>query len=117
MRKLSRNREKRTSLLRNLAISLVKHGVIQTTLIKAKELRSFVEPLITQGKENTLHSRRELLRKLYNNNEAATAILTNYGVAAKNRNGGYTRIIKNGRRTDGSQVAIIEIIDDLNRKD
>lgn len=109
-RKLGRTTEHRIAMLRNQAISLVRHDRITTTLPKAKELRRFVEKLITMAKKDTLHARRlaarhvqdpEMLKKLFG------VLGPLYAV----RPGGYTRILKMGfRKGDGAQEAIIELV-------
>ena len=106
MRKLNRRSEHRLSLLRNLSISLIEHGKIQTTLPKAKELRSFLEPIITRSKENSLHNRRIILKKLFNNHKA-TEKLFEIGQTMKKRPGGYLRIIKRSN----SQKGIVMLVE------
>lgn len=106
MRKLGRYSAHRIALLRNLSISLITHGKIETTLAKAKELRSFVEPLITRGKEQTLHARRILLQNLFNN-EIIVDKLFEISKTMFSRPGGYTRIIKR----DNSQKGIVEFVE------
>ncbi|MCB9283691.1 MAG: 50S ribosomal protein L17 [Lewinellaceae bacterium] len=108
---LGRTSEHRKALLRNLAIALITHKRINTTLAKARSLRQFIEPLITKAKDNTTHSRRVVFSYLQNKE----AIKELYGpVAAKvgDRPGGYVRVIKTGfRRGDGSETALIELVD------
>lgn len=100
----------RKALLRNLAASLIIYEKIQTTRAKAKALRPFVERLITKGKINTLHARRELLKHLYLEN-AVRKILEELGPRYKDRPGGYTRIVNIGRRQgDGAEIVQIELV-------
>lgn len=101
----------RKALMRSLVDALVEHGRIRTTLPKAKELRRFVERAVTKGKEGTLHARRVLLSKYPNKNTVET-LMTDLGVRFKDRNGGYTRIIKMGPRPgDMAEMALIEFVD------
>ncbi|WP_337043595.1 50S ribosomal protein L17 [Emticicia sp. 17c] len=108
---LGRTHSHRDALLKNLAISLIKHKRIETTLAKAKELRKYVEPLITKSKNDTTHSRRTVFAYL----QDKESIKTLFGEIAEkvaSRNGGYTRIIKLGTRFgDNAEVALIELVD------
>jgi large subunit ribosomal protein L17 len=109
-RQLRRTSEQRLALLRNLAISLIENGAIETTEAKAKELRPFVEKLITKGKAGTLHARRLAARHIH---KRAAADMLFQEVAPKfaTRAGGYTRILKTGfRKGDGAEMARIELI-------
>lgn len=109
-RQLRRTSEQRTALLRNLAISLIEHGAIETTEAKAKELRPFVEKLITRAKEGTLHSRRIAARDVHVR-RAADTLFHHVGPAFATRTGGYTRILRVGhRKGDGAEMARIELI-------
>ena len=110
-RKLNRNSSHRKALLKNLAIALIEKDIIKTTLPKAKELRKVIEPLITLGKEDTVANRRLAFNKL--RSETAVAKLFNeISVNAKDRKGGYTRIIKAGFRPgDKADMAYIELVD------
>jgi large subunit ribosomal protein L17 len=98
-------------MLQNMAISLIQYKRIETTLAKAKELRKFVEPLITKSKNDSTHSRRTVFSHL----QDKEAIKTLFGEIAEkvaNRNGGYTRIIKLGTRFgDNAECALIELVD------
>ena len=110
-RKLSRTRRGRTALLRGLAISLIEHGKIATTEAKAKELRPYVERLVTYGKDGSLAARRRVASKLGEPEGAVLAKL--FGPIAdgyKARTGGYTRIIKMGRTRAGRDEAVIEFV-------
>ena len=110
-RKLNRTTSHRKALLMNLSNSLIKHEQITTTLSKAKELRPFVEKIITLGKKGDLVSRRKtisILQDQRNTKKIFEVISERY----KNRSGGYTRIIKIGNRFgDNAPTAIIELVD------
>ena len=110
-RKLNRNSSHRKALLMNLSNSLIKHEQITTTLSKAKELRPFVEKIITLGKKGDLVSRRKtisILQDQKNTKKIFDVISERY----KERSGGYTRIIKVGNRFgDNAPTAIIELVD------
>lgn len=107
----SRRQGPRIALIRGLVYSLVEHGRIKTTLAKAKEVRRHVEKAITLGKKGTLHSRR-LLESRYPNPGVVELISTDLRERFANRAGGYTRIIKIGRRSgDSSPVAYLEFVD------
>ena len=110
-RKLGRKVAHRKALMANLAIALILNKKIKTTDPKAKELRSFIEPLITIGKEDTVANRRHVFSKL--RSEAAVAkLFTEVSVNASERKGGYTRIIKAGFRAgDKADMAFIELVD------
>ena len=110
-RKLNRNSAHRKALFKNLATALIEQDIIKTTLPKAKELRSFIEPLITIGKEDTVANRRHVFSKL-RSEEAVAKLFTEISVNAKERKGGYTRIIKAGFRAgDKADMAFIELVD------
>ncbi len=110
-RKLGRTTEHRIAMLRNQAVSLVQHDRIKTTLPKAKELRRFVERLITLAKKDTLHARRIAARHVHDP-EALKKLFSVLGPLYAQRPGGYTRIMKLGyRKGDGAQEAIIELVD------
>src|SRR5699024_11440158 len=84
---------------------------IKTTLAKAKALRPFIEPLITRAKEDSSHNRRQVFSAL-SNKQAVTSLFEEVAVKAKDRKGGYTRIIKIGQRPgDGAETAVIELVD------
>lgn len=111
-RKLNRNSSHRKALFRNLAIALVEHEIIKTTLPKAKELRRFVEPLITLAKVDTTANRRLVFARLGNNKETAQKLFDVVGPLFKDRNGGYTRILKCGHRAgDAAPMAYIELVE------
>lgn len=109
-RKLGRTSDHRKAMLRGMVTYLLENGKIETTVTRAKEVRAMTEKIITIGKDNSLHSKRQVL-----------SYVTKEGVAKKlfdeispkytDRNGGYTRIIKIGpRRGDAAEMAIIELI-------
>src|SRR5829696_1892680 len=110
-RQLRRTSEQRLALLRNLATSLIESGAILTTEAKAKELRPFVEKLITKAKSGTLHARR-LAGRHVQKREAADKLFQEVGPKFATRPGGYTRILKTGhRKGDGAEMARIELVD------
>tara|TARA_B100000900_G_scaffold371368_1_gene350545 strand:- start:3668 stop:4084 length:417 start_codon:yes stop_codon:yes gene_type:complete len=115
-RKFNRNSSHRKALFKNLAIALIERDIIKTTLPKAKELRKFIEPLITLGKEDTVANRRHAFSKL-RSDSAVAKLFTEVSVNAKDRNGGYTRIIKAGFRPgDKADMAYIELVDRINEE-
>lgn len=108
---LSRTASHRRALLSNLAIQLITHKRIVTTLAKAKALRTYVEPLITKAKENTTHQRRIVFSYLQDK-EAITELFGAVAEKIAGRPGGYTRIIKLGARLgDNAETALIELVD------
>src|ERR1700733_12397517 len=108
---LSRTASHRRALLSNLAIQLITHKKIVTTLAKAKALRTYVEPLITKAKENTTHQRRVVFSYLQDK-EAITELFGAVAAKIAGRPGGYTRIIKLGARVgDNAETAMIELVD------
>jgi large subunit ribosomal protein L17 len=110
-RKLNRNSSHRKALLKNLSIALIEQDIIRTTLPKAKELRKFVEPLITMGKTDTVANRRHVFSKL-RSDAAVAKLFSTISVNSKDRKGGYTRIIKAGFRPgDKADMAYIELVD------
>ncbi len=109
--KLQRKASHRKALLANQACSLISHGRITTTLAKAKALRPYVEKLITLGKNGSLHARRQALATLPQP-KVVTKLFSVGAEAVKDRQGGYTRIVKLvQRKTDSAPMALIEIID------
>ena len=109
-RQLRRTSEQRLALLRNLATSLIEQGAIETTEAKAKELRPFVEKLVTKAKNGTLHARR-LAGRHVQKRGAADKLFLEGGPKFAARPGGYTRILKTGhRRGDGAEMARIEFV-------
>ena len=110
--KLGRTQGHRDALLSNLAVSLIEHGRIKTTVAKAKAIRPFVEKLVTKAKTGSLHARRMALADLRHNEDAVTKLFTEIGPINAERKGGYTRIIKIGqRKTDAAEMAFIEWVD------
>ncbi len=108
---LGRKKKHREALLKNLAISLIEHKRINTTLAKAKALRVFIEPLITKSKDNSTHSRRMVFKNL-SNKYAVTELFDVIAPKVADRPGGYTRIIKMGfRQGDAAAMAMIELVD------
>lgn len=100
----------RKALLKNLASSLAVYEKIQTTLAKAKFLKPTIEKLVTLGKKNNLFARRKLL-SFFQDEKIVKKILEDISPRYKERKGGYTRIVKAGRRKgDGAEMAIIELI-------
>jgi len=110
-RRLNRTAEHRKSMLANMACSLIEHEQIKTTLPKAKELKSYVEKLITLGKRGDLHARR-LAASQIRQDGAVAKLFETLGARYKDRQGGYTRVLKAGfRYGDMAPMAIIELVD------
>ncbi len=108
---LGRKKAHRDALLSNLAISLIDHKRIETTLAKARALRRYVEPLITKSKDDSTHSRRMVFSQLQNK-EATAVLFRDVAPKVAERAGGYTRIIKLGNRLgDAAEMAMIELVD------
>ncbi|HXB94850.1 MAG TPA: 50S ribosomal protein L17 [Puia sp.] len=108
---MSRTASHRKALLSNLAIQLIAHKRIVTTLAKAKALRTYVEPLITKAKDNTTHQRRVVFSYLQDK-EAINELFGAVATKVAGRPGGYTRIIKLGARVgDNAETALIELVD------
>jgi len=108
---LGRQKGHREALLRNLAIAVITHKRISTTLAKAKALRLFLEPLVTKSKSNTQHSRRTVFAYLQNK-EAVTELYDVVAPKIGDRPGGYVRVIKTGiRQGDSAETALIEFVD------
>ena len=109
-RKLGRKTAHRKALLSNLASALITHKRIRTTDAKAKELRMYIEPLVTYAKKGDLHSRRQVLKKI-RHKTIVRELFDNIGPTFLNRNGGYTRIIKLGfRDNDCAPISMIEFV-------
>ena len=103
----------RVAVLRNMASSLIEHCRIETTLVRAKALRGFIEPLITFGKKQDLSARRLVLRRLPNK-KSVKRLFDDVAPAFAERPGGYTRIMRTGRRQgDNAEMAIIEFVDEI----
>jgi large subunit ribosomal protein L17 len=110
-RQLRRTGEQKLALMRSLATSLIQHGAIETTEAKAKELRPFVERLITKARSGTLHDRR-LAGRHVQQRAVADKLFQDVGPKFAKRPGGYTRILKIGhRKGDGAEMARIELIE------
>ena len=110
-RTFGRNSSRRKALFQALAISLIEHEGIKTTLPKAKELRSFIEPLITLAKDDSVSNRRLAFSKI-RNKSAVGKLFSDLGPRFKDRPGGYSRIIKIGfRKGDAAPIAFIELVD------
>ncbi len=110
--KLGRTSSQKDALLSNLAVFLIEHGRIRTTLAKAKALRPVAEKLVTKAKKNTLHSRRMALADLRHNVGAVHKLFAEIGPRSADRKGGYTRIMKLGpRKGDAAPMALIEWVD------
>lgn len=110
-RHLNRTAEHRRMMLRNMATSLFRHGRIETTVAKAKELRRYAEPLITKARRGDLHARRTVARKIQDD-EVLAKLFEEIGPRYAERPGGYTRVIKVGHRAgDAADVAIIELVE------
>ncbi len=109
-RKFNRNSSHRIALMRSLAISIILHESIKTTLAKAKEIRSFLEPLVTMAKENNVANQRRAFSKL-RDKEAVSKLFNEIGPRFKERPGGYLRVIKRGYRSgDKSPMAQVEFL-------
>lgn len=108
-RKFGRVRKVRSALLKSLALSLVKNGKIQTTDAKARELRPYVEKIITSGRVDSVATRRSIVAKL--GKEGTEKLMKDISPKYKSRSGGYTRITKlPARKSDGSLMAVIELV-------
>ena len=108
---LSRTASHRAAMLSNMAVSLIMHKRITTTLAKAKALKKYVEPLITKSKDDTTNSRRVVFSYLQDK-DAIKELFKAVAEKVANRPGGYTRIIKLGtRKDDGAQICFIELVD------
>lgn len=110
-RKLNVTSTHRLAMFKNMAVALFKHEQIETTVPKAKELRSYAEKIITLAKRGDLHARRQAFAKL-RDDAAVKKLFSELGPRYKSRKGGYTRIVKKGHRYgDAAPVAIIELVD------
>ncbi len=108
---LGRTSAHRKALMANMACSLIEHKRINTTLAKARELRKYIEPLITKGKKDETHSRRMVFSYLQNK-DAVKALFGEIATKVGDRPGGYTRIIKLGNRLgDAAEMCMIELVD------
>ena len=110
-RKLNRDKEHRKAMFSNMVTSLLRHERIKTTTPKAKELRRYCEKIITRAKENTLHNKRIVMKKI-KDRDIVAKLFDEIAPRYKNVNGGYTRIIKMGNRLgDGAEMSIIELVE------
>ena len=110
-RKLGRKTGHRRAVMSNLASRLIEHKRIKTTEAKAKELRMFIEPLVTFARKGDLHARRQVLRKIPHK-DIVSILFNDIGPVYTDRDGGYTRIIKLGfRDNDRAPVSMIEFVD------
>jgi large subunit ribosomal protein L17 len=110
-RKLNRNSSHREAMFKNMAVSLMQHEVIKTTLPKAKELRRVAEPLITMAKSDSVHKRRVAFSRL-RDRDVVTKLFDELGPRYKDRPGGYLRILKMGFRAgDKAPMALVELVD------
>jgi len=110
-RQLNRNSSHRQAMFRNMAVSLVEHEIIKTTLPKAKELRRVAEPLITLAKDDTVANRRLAFART-RSKEAVGKLFSELGPRYQERPGGYTRILKCGYRPgDAAPMAYVELVD------
>ena len=110
-RKLGRTTAHRNAMLRGLVTYLLENGSVETTLTRAKEVRSVAEKMITLGKKNTLASRRAALSYI-TQEDVVTKVFNEIAPKYEGRNGGYTQIYKLGpRRGDGAEMAIIKLVD------
>ncbi|MBQ0116573.1 MAG: 50S ribosomal protein L17 [Flavobacterium sp.] len=108
---LSRQAGHRKSMLANMAVSLITHKRINTTVAKAKALKQFIEPLVTKSKEDTTHNRRTVFAYL-RDKDGVTELFREVAAKVGDRPGGYTRIIKLGNRLgDNADMAMIEFVD------
>ena len=110
-RKLGRTSDHRRAMMRAMVTYLFENGKIETTVTRAKEVRAVAEKMITLGKTNTLHSKRQVYSYI-TKEEVAKKVFDEIAPKYEDRNGGYTRIIKIGpRRGDAAEMAIIELVD------
>ena len=109
-RKLGRPTDHRMAMLKNLTTALLEHGKIETTVSRAKETRALAEKMITLGKTNTLHSRRQAL-SFITKEDVVTKLFEEIAPKYADRNGGYTRITKTfERRGDAALMSVIELV-------
>lgn len=109
--KFNRSGSHRKAMFANIAVSLIKHESIKTTLSKAKELRPIFEKLVTMSKFDSVSNRRKVMSKI-NNRDAVNKLFMDLSVRYSNRNGGYIRIVKIGHRIgDSAKMAFIELIE------
>jgi len=111
-KRLGRTTNQRKALMKNLGIALITHERIQTTLVKAKELRRYLEPFITLSKNDTVANRRLAMARLEDKDAVQKLFAPEFRARFSDRPGGYTRILKLGHRLgDASDMALIELVD------
>lgn len=111
-RRFGRDSSHRKAMFRNLAISIIEHGVVKTTLAKAKEIRGFLEPLVTLAKNDSVANRRLAFDRI-RNKSAVGKLFSKIGPNFKERPGGYLRVLKYGfRRGDAAPMAVIEFVEE-----
>ncbi|MDY0219337.1 MAG: 50S ribosomal protein L17 [Candidatus Cloacimonas acidaminovorans] len=111
-RKFGREKDTRNLMMKNLVKSMIEHGQLKTTLPKAKELRGYVERVVTYGKKDTVHSRR-LAYKVLGDRTLVKKLFNEIAPAFEGRNGGYTRVLKAGfRKGDNAPMAIIQFVEE-----
>lgn len=112
-KKLGKNASHRKCMYRNMACSLIEHQCVKTTVVKAKQIRSIVEKLVTRARTNTLHNRRILLKFLNNDNTIVNKLIGDIAPRYMNRNGGYLRVLKCGHRAgDAAPMAYVMFVKD-----
>ncbi len=110
-RKFGREKNQRKAFVRSLLINLIRHGSIETTLARAKEIRPLVEKLVTLAKEDTVARRRLIMSRLLNQDIEVTKLFTEYAAKFMTVEGGYTRTLKlHTRLSDGAEKAVSEFI-------
>ena len=110
-RKLGRSNKHRRSMLANLTKDLIRNERIETTETRAKEVRKFLDKMVTYGKDGSLVARRKALAFLQNDKETVKKVFDDLAVRYANRNGGYTRVLKLGsRQGDNTELAIIQLV-------
>jgi large subunit ribosomal protein L17 len=111
VRKFGRTSNQRRALLKSLALALITHGRIETTEAKAKELRPYVEKLVTKAKDNSIASKRLVVSRLMNRKEESAKLFDEIAPKYKDQKGGYTRIMKLPQRQgDAAKMALIEFV-------
>lgn len=117
-RQLSRGRGSRKALFRSLIVSMLISGKIKTTMAKAKSVQADIDKLITKAKKDSVASRRAVLAKLGNDRNALMVLIEQIVPSVSDRNSGYTRIVKlPNRRGDAAQIAILEFVDKIVKKE
>ena len=110
-RKFGREKNQRKAFVRSLLVNLIRHGKIETSLARAKEIRPFIEKLVTLAKEDTVARRRLIMSRLMNQDPETQKLFGEYAPKFKDVDGGYTRILKLPTRlSDGAEKAIIEFV-------